>query len=264
MTQLGKRLVSSAAILSVALSMIFIAPVWLFFLFIVVFLTIGFSEFLDMALKDALPAPRALLLLFALLLPLSMYWQRESLVLGAAVLLLFVLQFRPPLPANILRSTAVAIFGLIYAVWFPAHVLILREWNEGHAWVFYSVLLAKGGDTAAYFAGKAFGRHRLIPHVSPQKSVEGSVACFVASVVLSLLSWFYLPPVGWFHLLVIGAAVGVISQLGDLGESLLKRDAGIKDSGQVPGLGGILDVLDSMILTMPFVYYYVVIFVRVS
>ena len=87
------------------------------------------------------------------------------------------------------------------------------------------------------------------------------MAGFVTSVVLALLSAFYLPPIVWVHLLVLGMACAVVAQCGDLAESLIKRDAGVKDSGDIPGLGGVLDVLDSLLLTAPCLYYYLATFI---
>ncbi|MDD5671236.1 MAG: phosphatidate cytidylyltransferase, partial [Candidatus Omnitrophica bacterium] len=111
----------------------------------------------------------------------------------------------------------------------------------------------------AYFVGKNYGKIKLIEHISPNKSVEGAVGGFLTTVALSLLSFIYLPHVPFVHLLVLGILTGLLAQLGDLAESVMKRDAGVKDSGAVPGLGGILDILDSLILTIPFIYYYITI-----
>lgn len=257
MRQLGKRLLSSFVILSITLTMIFVAPQGLFFCFIVIFSLLGFSEFLDLAKAKGLEVHKFLGLLFGACLPMAMVYHAESWVLMLAVLAMFSVCFRPPLQPGALAGIAVTIFGMIYVMWFCAYIIFMRDLEQGPWWVFYTVLLVKGGDSAAYFAGKKFGKVRLIEHISPKKSVEGSIACLVASVVLSLISKTYLPEVEWGHLVILGLIVGFVSQLGDLGESLFKRDAGIKDSGQVPGLGGILDVLDSLTLTIPFVFYYV-------
>ncbi len=100
--------------------------------------------------------------------------------------------------------------------------------------------------------------YKLIEHISPNKSVEGAAGGLLTTLVLSLLSKSYLGFIPLGHLFIMGILVGVISQVGDLAESLLKREVGVKDSGQLPGLGGVLDILDSVIFTVPFVYYYIV------
>ena len=126
----------------------------------------------------------------------------------------------------------------------------------GERWVFYLIFIVKMGDAAAYFIGKRFGRHKYAVHISPNKSIEGAVAGFVVTVICSLLAKLYLDHVPLAHLAILGILIGVLGQLGDLAESLLKRDAGVKDSGHIPGLGGVLDVVDSLLLTIPATYYY--------
>jgi phosphatidate cytidylyltransferase len=94
-----------------------------------------------------------------------------------------------------------------------------------------------------------------LEHVSPKKSIEGAIAQMIATIALSVGSVFYLH-VPMLHLAILGAAVGFLALLGDLAESLIKRDVGVKDSGNVPGLGGMLDVMDSLLFTIPVVYFY--------
>ncbi len=117
-------------------------------------------------------------------------------------------------------------------------------------------------DSAAYYCGRAFGRHKLFERVSPKKTWEGAIGGLVFSVVALLaarywwLAWLTLP-----NAIVIGAIVGIFGQIGDLAESHLKRDAGVKDSSQlIPGHGGLLDRFDSLIIVAPLVYVYLVLF----
>ena len=121
----------------------------------------------------------------------------------------------------------------------------------------FLLLVTKGGDTGAYLVGSVMGRHLLFPKVSPKKSIEGAVGGLLASVGISLLcrSWFPQVPIG--HLACLGFLLGSLAQVGDLCESLIKRDCGVKDSGtHLPGFGGFLDVLDSIIFTAPVFYFY--------
>jgi phosphatidate cytidylyltransferase len=126
---------------------------------------------------------------------------------------------------------------------------------RGLAWVLVVVLATWIGDSLAYLAGRRFGRHKLAPSISPNKTVEGALAGLLGAMVTSLL-WFAASGLGplW-----IGAAVGIIAslsgQLGDLAESMLKRQAGVKDSGtSIPGHGGVLDRIDALLLAFPAVY----------
>jgi phosphatidate cytidylyltransferase len=261
MSSLQKRLIISAILVTITIYTIFYAPDWLFFAIIEVFSLVGLHEFLNLAEKKHVHINRFLGIFLGALIPFSINAGTESITLAMVCLALFAFNFRPKGHDQALISTAVTVFGIIYVVWFFGHLLKIREFPNGPSWVFYTVLLVKGGDAGAYFVGRKYGKNKLIEHVSPNKSVEGSIGCLVTTVLLSFLSKIYLPHVHMRHFLAMGVALGILSQFGDLAESLMKRDAGVKDSGEVPGLGGILDVLDSLILTFPFVYYYLVTFI---
>lgn len=258
--QLTKRIVTSAVLVGVAVYTIFFAPPWFFFLVIEGFVLLGLNEFLSLAEKKGIVINRGLGLFFGALLPLSYYFPAESLIFVIGCLALFIFNFHRRLRDQALVSTAVTTFGLVYVAWFFSFLMKIRYLSNGALWVFYTVLIVKLGDAAAYFFGKSFGRMKLVEHISPQKSVEGAIAGFLTTVLASLTSKIYLPHVHVIHFLVMGIAVGLLSGLGDLAESLIKRDVGVKDSGQLPGLGGMLDVLDSLLLSIPFVYYYLTAF----
>lgn len=258
--QLAKRLTVSAVLIGLASYTIFSAPAWFFFLVVEVFVLLGLDEFLTLAEKKGLVINRGLGLFFGALLPLSYYFPSESLIFVIGCLSLFVFNFHRRLRDQALVSTAVTTFGLVYVAWFFSFLMKIRYLENGAKWVFYTISIVKLGDAAAYFIGKAFGRQKLAEHISPQKSVEGAVAGFLATVIASVLSKAYLWHVSLTHLFVMGIAVALLAGFGDLAESLIKRDAGVKDSGRLPGLGGILDVLDSLLLAIPFVYYYVTAF----
>lgn len=260
MSTLQKRLLVSALLVSLTIFTIFFTPMWFFFLVVVSFVLLGLNEFLAMAEKKGIVINRILGLFFGALLAFSVYFSNEAVVLAGASLCLFIFNFHRRLREQALLSTAVTVFGIIYVAWFFSHLIKIHLLPHGAFWVFYAILLVKGGDAGAYFIGRKYGRVKLIEHISPNKSVEGAVAGFVVTLLLSLVSKIYLPQVAWLHLFVLGAAIGVLSQIGDLAESLIKRDVGVKDSGLIPGLGGILDVLDSLLLSLPFVYYYIVAF----
>lgn len=168
-----------------------------------------------------------------------------------------------------LLRLSVTFFGLVYLA-LPLGVFISINYffpsgeQDGRWWVFYTIAMTKISDTAAFFCGKAFGKHRLAISISPKKTVEGAIAGLVAAVFISLImpdisAWvtgktqIIIP---WTDRLVLGVLAGILAPLGDLSESLLKRDAGVKHSSALPGLGGILDMVDSLIFTAPLVYFY--------
>jgi phosphatidate cytidylyltransferase len=247
-------------LIAVAVYTVFLAPPWFFFLVIEAFVFLGLNEFLTLAEKKGIVINRGLGLFFGALLPLSYYFPAESLIFVIGCLTLFIFNFHRRLRDQALVSTAVTTFGLVYVAWFFSFLMKIRYLVNGSKWVFYAIFIVKLGDAVAYFFGKAFGRMKLVEHISPQKSVEGAVAGFCTTVLASVGSKVYLPHVDVVHLLVMGISVGLLSGLGDLAESLIKRDVGVKDSGHLPGLGGMLDVLDSLLLTIPFVYYYITAF----
>ena len=258
MSTLAKRLAISSVLVTLTIVTIFLAPKWFFFFVVEIFILLGLNEFLTLAEKKKLVINRGLGLFFGALLPVAMYFSSEAVTLAAACLCLFIFNFHRRVREQALVSTAVTVFGILYVSWFFSYLVKIRYLVHGSQWAFYAILLVKGGDAGAYFVGRKFGKVKLIEHISPNKSVEGAVGGFLTTLILSLISKIYLPHVPLFHFFILGIGVGILSQLGDLAESLIKRDVGVKDSGHVPGLGGILDVLDSLLLTLPFVYYYLV------
>lgn len=260
MDQLAKRLFFSALLISVAVYTIFLAPPWFFFLVVEAFVLLGLNEFLTLSEKKGIVINRVIGLFFGGLLPLSYYFPSESLIFAIGCLALFIFNFHRRLRDQALISTAVTTFGLVYVAWFFSFLMKIRYLPNGAQWVFYTIFIVKLGDAAAYFVGKAFGRVKLVEHISPKKSVEGAAAGFLTTVLASAASKIYLPGVDLVHLWVMGVAIGFLSALGDLAESLIKRDVGVKDSGNLPGLGGMLDVLDSLLFAIPFVFYYLTAF----
>jgi phosphatidate cytidylyltransferase len=132
---------------------------------------------------------------------------------------------------------------------------------DGRAWIFYLIFVVKITDTIAYFIGNAFGKRPLCPSLSPKKTIEGAIGGTVAAMLSSLLFALCLPSLSlhWAEALLLGGLISGIGQVGDLCESLLKRNASVKDSNRLAGLGGVLDIFDSLIFTCPFLYLYLLI-----
>jgi len=157
-----------------------------------------------------------------------------------------------------LSEWLIAVGGVLYVGWLGSYLVPLRQLDEDGQWVFLAVFAAFANDTGAYFVGMAVGRTPLAPRISPSKTVEGSLgglACGVAAV--PVLSYALGLDIDIGPLIPLAVLVPVAAQLGDLAESLLKRSAGVKDAGVlVPGHGGLLDRLDSLLFVVPMVYYY--------
>jgi len=161
-------------------------------------------------------------------------------------------------------NLAVTFFGLLYLT-LPLSTLLMILYyfpengpQDGRLWLLYLLLVAKLTDTGAYGFGKLFGKHKLSPYISPKKTWEGAAGGLAVGVGASLLFTLLVPHfalTAWGGLFM-GALLSLLAQLGDLAESLLKRDGKIKDSSKLPGLGGVLDIVDSLIFTAPFIYIY--------
>jgi phosphatidate cytidylyltransferase len=154
--------------------------------------------------------------------------------------------------------------GPVYVGFLLAHALLLRESGGasdlGRNWLLFALLVTFATDTGAFFVGRSMGRHRMLPGISPNKTWEGALGGFILAVIaaLALGSLLDLGLERWQHA-AIGATVGVVSQVGDLFESKLKRISQVKDAGSIiPGHGGILDRLDSLLVSIPTVYYLVI------
>jgi phosphatidate cytidylyltransferase len=188
--------------------------------------------------------------------------------LALGVALFFLLNFRETTQA--VERMAVSFFGVCYVavplswmlgILYPT--TLAAPLQDGRWWLGYLIVVTKATDIGAYFVGRYFGKHKLAPVLSPKKTWEGAAAGFLTAIVVSCLIYLLGKEYsnGSFDLLlsealILGVFIGILGQIGDLAESLLKRDAAIKDSNALPGLGGVLDMLDSLLLTAPIVYFF--------
>ncbi|PID55978.1 phosphatidate cytidylyltransferase [candidate division KSB3 bacterium] len=165
--------------------------------------------------------------------------------------------------AQRLPALAAMFFGIMYVCWLFGHLIFLRGLPHGKQFIFYLLLVVWSGDTGAYYAGKAFGRHKLSPLISPGKTLEGALGGTIASVLASCIAKVtFFSKLSIVDCVLLGLSMSIIAQLGDLCESLLKRSANVKDSGTiVPGHGGILDRMDGVMFAAPLLYYYAIVFV---
>ncbi len=153
---------------------------------------------------------------------------------------------------------AKVIFGIMYIPLLTSHFILLRLLEKGVYWILLVLIIAIVGDTAGLYIGKYFGKNKLSMLVSPGKTIEGTIGLVFGSVSGCLIfSYFFFPEVSRVHILIISFVGSIIGQLGDLCESAIKRNYGLKDaSSLLPGHGGLLDRMDSLIFIAPFVYYY--------
>jgi len=164
---------------------------------------------------------------------------------------------RQPYIANV----ATTLLGMVYCGWFPLHLIFLRDlsstkYDSGLGFVvlmFTAILLT---DIGCYYIGTKFGKHKLAPVISPNKTIEGSIGGMICAIIGAVIIGLFID-LQWYLAVFAGIICTIFAQIGDLCESLIKRDAGVKDSGtSLPGHGGFLDRTDSFILTIPVMYYF--------
>jgi len=227
----------------------------------------GTYEFYHMANFDEREPLIYLGLLWALALVLSPHYRNSDvlpLVITATMLISLVWLLRRPLKERKFRDWAWMIAGALYVGWMLSYWLTLRGLEDGRNWVYLAMLTTFANDTGAYFIGRARGKHKLAPAISVGKTWEGAIGGLICSIlgamviamVLNLISPFTFK---YWHIVLLGFVVSFFAQLGDLVESLLKRNMGVKESGNLlPGHGGILDRFDSLIFVGAVIYYYVI------
>jgi phosphatidate cytidylyltransferase len=164
-------------------------------------------------------------------------------------------------PRYTLMDSAGTLMGTLY-VGLLSYLYLLRTLQDDWKWLIFMIAGTWASDITAYFVGRAFGRRRIAPVLSPKKTLEGALGGMLGSVLISYLFVLYYPGFPMPKILLLGLLLGVAAGVGDLLESAFKRQAGVKDSSAlIPGHGGILDRFDSAMFTAPLVYYYVLLFI---
>jgi phosphatidate cytidylyltransferase len=222
----------------------------------------GMDEYNRMAFGRGLTLEKVETMVIGLFILLAASFANLSLLLAVltfAVMTVLILNLLRIRNQGLDRSHAGrVILGVLYIPLLMAHFILIRQSQSGVLWIFFILVLAFAGDIAAYYIGRRFGKRKLLPEVSPGKTVEGTIGLVAGSIAGCLLfKLFFFPLLPVAHAAVLGLVGSVTGQLGDLSESALKRAAGVKDSGTLlPGHGGILDRLDCLMFITPFVYYY--------
>lgn len=241
---------------------------WMF-LIMVLGLTIGgLYEFFHMIKRKGIPIYSYFGIFIGCLIPLTIYsrfeltrnWEFLFIVLAFLTILLF--QFARNDNSNAIVGISTTMFGVFYVSWlfsFLIRVRFLLPGFEGVKLACFIVIVTKVGDIGALLVGSLWGKHPLFPRVSPNKSVEGCIGSFTFSIAAAVLCYGLLPAglLPLWKVALMGAFFGAMGQLGDICESLIKRDCNMKDSGKfLPGLGGVLDIIDSLLFSVPLFYLY--------
>ena len=278
-----RRLFSSVILWTIVLLAIFsnsrIVSDYFFLLVMILLSGAGLVEFYDLARKIGLPCYKGwgifggLLLMTATFLYLSgviatQVKPAEANDFETTFLILFVLglcvrQFVSKRNPEAITAIATTLFGLMYVPWLLNFIQKINFYPgvEGKFYVLHFILVTKFSDLGAYVTGSLFGKHKMIPRISPGKTWEGFAGAIVISTLISIgfavLAKDTMPQLTIIHATILGIILSSTAVLGDLIESLFKREAGVKDSGRLfPGIGGILDLMDSLLFNAPIMYLY--------
>jgi len=258
---LEKRILSFIALIGIVAGTILVD--WLCGIFIAAFIVAGMYEFFTMLEHKGIRAYRYFGIAAGVVIPFSIIFHFEStpgwelFFIVLALLILILMQFRRRENSGAVVEISTTLFGILYIAWFFSFLLRIRYMPRGLGLLAAVLLITKLGDIGAYLIGSRFGKTPLLPRISPKKSVEGALAGLAFSVAGAFMSKTFLN-FSYAHLAVVGITIGIIGQLGDLSESLIKRDCEVKDSGSIlPGMGGILDEIDSLLFTAPVFYFYI-------
>ncbi|MFZ5800195.1 MAG: phosphatidate cytidylyltransferase [Candidatus Omnitrophota bacterium] len=259
-----KRFFSAGLMIVFAVLTVFFK--WLFGAAVILFIAGGLYEFFTLIEKKGIPIYKYFGILTGVVIPASILFKFELtrnwelLFIVVLMTVIFLLQFTRRENAQAIVGISTTLFGVLYVSWFFSFLIKVRLLPYGLSLLAFILLVTKAGDIGAYLVGTRWGQHLLIARISPGKSIEGAVGGLVFSILAAMASKIYLPDLScfsYFNLILTGAFFGILAQLGDLSESLIKRDCQVKDSGNLlPGLGGMLDMIDSILFTAPVFYFY--------
>ena len=255
-----KRIITGLVAAAAWLALLYFQSFSLFWLVLSGLSLVAAHEFFAICLPQEGGHLRPLLIPVAVLPVLAAWLQRPDLVFIAFIAVTILLAILTVVSADRLKNPfdflLKASFGTMYTGLFSAHLVLLMAAPAGAKWLLFLTTITAASDTGAYFTGKSFGRHKLCPTISPKKTVEGFVGGLICGTAGAMLVALFL--LDGINIFLISAALflAALGVVGDLVESLLKRSAGVKDSGHIlPGHGGILDRVDSLLLTAPALYY---------
>ncbi|HZX12827.1 MAG TPA: phosphatidate cytidylyltransferase [Thermodesulfobacteriota bacterium] len=252
-----------------------------FLILILLLILFGNIELFKLLEAKGIQSERELGIAFSLALGIAAYFGHFyfAVVFSFAVIITFLLALRRQDLSNSIIALSTGLFAIIYIGWFLSHAILLRnidhnsnlktygETVQGHSdvgffYIFLVVSCTFLNDAGAYFIGRWKGKRKLIPHVSPGKTVEGTVGGIISSIITGgVANLIFKAPLEYSWAFIFGFVIGVVAVFGDLTESLIKRSVEAKDSGGIlPGHGGILDRFDSLIFTFPVSYYMVLLY----
>lgn len=256
-----KKIWTGASIVPPLILLIVFGPSFILSLMVLVATFLGLLEFHKLALPGANRIERYVGIGLGVFLSALLAFGSIRMIPFLLVLILLVLSVlfmgTSQNLVTVITCIGTSLFGTLYIGFLLSHVSLIRNLQNGKAWALFLIVTVWAGDIFAFSSGSLFGKHKLYPKISPKKSYEGLIGGILGSILIaSVFSLLFLPhlPLGSCVLLAIG--IGILGQVGDFTESMLKRSARVKDSGDlIPGHGGMLDRIDSFLFSSPFLYY---------
>lgn len=252
------RALSALFLIPLVLAATYVGGIWFFLLVAIAALIAGWEFYRLLPPAGYQPLPLAGLVLILLFLLEALYPGRGIAGGGLALVTIFALAwqvFQANRPGSLV-GWGLTISGAVYVGWLAQHFVALRSFQRGLSWILLTFAITWICDSAAYFVGSWKGKRPFFPKISPKKTLEGGIAGVIAGTIAGLVagSMMSLP---WYHALALGALGSLGSTFGDLGESVIKRQVGAKDSSSlIPGHGGMLDRIDSLLFNTTLVFYY--------
>jgi len=256
-----KRIASALVILPPLVLFLWYASPGLFLILVLALIGLSLYEYFHLLQHIRLSLCTSVTVLAAFALAIAAYlggwrWLPIGLFLSMVALTISVM-FIPSRGSYVFPTLVYSIFGVLFIGWNLSHLILLRLLPAGQSYILFLCAVVWVGDSAAMYVGKSLGRYKMAPAISPGKTWEGSVGGAVGGVLTAVWSaGLWLPHLGFWQCIILGLCISVAAQVSDLGESMLKRYTGVKDSGElIPGHGGILDRIDSLLFAAPTLVY---------
>jgi phosphatidate cytidylyltransferase len=262
MAKIEKRKVGTALLMvPPVVLLIALGPPEVLHLMVVLAIFFGLREYYNLVLPQAKGVERMIGIGLGMILSIVISMGDAKGILPFFVIVLFILSVLFMATSKDLSSTissmGMALFGILYVGFLLTHVSLIRNMANGRLWVLFLVTTVWAGDIFALLSGSFFGRRKLYPKISPNKTFEGLGGAIVGSIIVALIfSLLFIPRLEKVPCILVAIGLGILGQFGDFTESMLKRGAQVKDSGTlIPGHGGMLDRVDSFLFSAPFLHY---------
>jgi len=272
---LAKRIITGLILIPILIALIYWGKESIFLVIIMLVSSLALLEFVKINLSGKV-STEALVITSGLVVIWFINYYQEHLTFSAidgmscfitwsialitliAFIVLFIHLIFFPRNVILITKTLIAVIGIAYVSLFLSYLILIRGETNGRSWIFFILLVIWFVDSGAYAIGNMLGKHQLCPLISPKKTFEGALGGIAASLIAVFIAKiFFLKELAIVHLIILALGIAVTGQLGDLCESTFKRANGLKDSGNIlPGHGGMLDRIDSLLFVAPFVYYY--------